>query len=172
MSIHSEAGFTLVEMMIVVLFLGIIAALVMPDFHEYPDFTKRSSLYTDLHILRTAIECYYLQHDGRFPGNLNAATNWTLFIDQLTKASDRIGNPGIRYGPYLRDEIPRNPYNKLNTGKVGNFPAGPDGTTGWYYNPFTGEIRPNHDGAPWGPLEEIATMSVEKDAGDMKAQSL
>jgi prepilin-type N-terminal cleavage/methylation domain-containing protein len=161
---HSIKGFTLVELLIVVFTLGILVTMAIPEFKGYSTKTRKSSLHSNLNILRTSIECYFLQHDGFYPGNLLAVKDWDTFVKQMTEPTNRIGDVGTRYGPYIKNDIPRNPYNNLNTGKTGAFGGGPDGTTGWWYNPDTGEIRPNHTGAPWGVQQEITQQDIIKPA--------
>ena len=55
--------------------------------------------------------------------------------------------PSHPYGPYLRDGLPVNPANGLGSVRVlatdQRMPAGPDGTTGWVYDPASGALRAN-----------------------------
>ncbi len=139
-------GFTLVELLIVVIILGVLAAIVIPQFRSSADETKESTLLSNLHPLRAAIELYFLQHDSTYPGTLNGNSTWDNFVTQMTTQTDEDGSPGTRYGPYLRRSIPRNPINNLNTGIVGSIPGAPDDTSGWYYDPVTGELRANSSG--------------------------
>ena len=63
----SEAGFTLVELLIVVIILGILAAIVVPQFGSSTDDAKSASLDTSLTHVRGAVDLYYQQH-GDYPG--------------------------------------------------------------------------------------------------------
>ncbi len=142
----SRAGFTLVELMIVILILGILAMVALPAFESSSTDSKGAALAGDLAVMRKAIELYYVQHDATYPGWISSSSSWANFEAHMTTSTDKLGNPGTKYGPYLRTGIPRNPFNNLNDGKVGTIPAVADGTTGWYYDPNTGEIRANHGG--------------------------
>ena len=52
-----------------------------------------------------------------------------------------------KYGPYIRAPFPENKVSNLSTGKnVSSMPAAADGSTGWIYNPTTGELRVNTTG--------------------------
>ena len=50
---NRNKGFTLVEILIVVIILGILAAIVVPKFTEASDDAKLSALTTDLKIVRS-----------------------------------------------------------------------------------------------------------------------
>ena len=141
-----RSGFTLVELLIVVIILGILAAVVVPQFNSSSQSAKDAALEADLRIMRVAIERYATQHGDEFPGTIGGATNWANFVTHMTTQTDENGDPGTRYGPYLRTGIPKNPYNGLNTGTVGLIPVGPSNVTGWYYDPNDGDFRANAPG--------------------------
>jgi len=140
-------GFTLVELLIVIIILGVLAAIVIPQFRSSADETKEAALLSDLQPLRAAIELFFIQHDSTYPGTINGNSSWGNFVVHMTTQTDENGDPGTRFGPYLRRNIPRNPLNNLNTGIVGPIPQAPDDSSGWYYNPTSGELRTNSPGA-------------------------
>lgn len=139
----ARRGFTLVEVLIVVVILGILAATVLPQFTSATEDAKASALKENLQQIRTQIDLYRFQHNGALPGP--SATNVS---DQLTKASKAdgttaaVGTAGYPFGPYLLGQFPANPFNGLNTISVGTTQL-KDGTTGWWFNSTTGEIRAN-----------------------------
>lgn len=134
---RSQAAFTLIEVLIVVLVIGILAAIVVPQFTEAGTDAKLSTLKTNLQTIRGQLHLYKLQHDDTFP------TSAATFADQMTRASRSdgstadLGTSGFNLGPYLQ-EIPRNPYSGGNI--IG---SGGIGTSDWYYNPATGDFRAN-----------------------------
>ncbi len=148
-----RAGFTLVELLIVVIILGILAAVVIPQFGSASSEAKESALMSDLATLRNAIDLYRLQHNEVYPGNLDGETSWDDFVAQLTAGTDVAGDAGSDFGPYIRTGIPRNPINSLATGVEGAIPDDPDDTSGWLYDASTGEIRANSSGT--GPTTGI-----------------
>jgi len=139
-------GFTLVELLIVVIILGILAAVVVPQFESSTQESREAVLSGNLTILRTAIEFYHFEHDGQYPDG-----NEAQVVAQLTENTDKSGDPGTGFGPYLRTGIPRNPLNNSNKVKMKKLPSSPNDSSGWYYDDSTGEIRANSTGiAPSG----------------------
>ena len=126
-----RSGFTLVEILIVVVILGILAAIVIPQFTEASTEAKLSSLCTDLQTMRSQIELYKIQHNDNPP-------TFAAFTAQMTAQTDITGAPGTDYGPYIQ-KIPTNQFNNLatldNTGTIG------DNIGGWEYNQTTGQIN-------------------------------
>jgi len=61
---NKRAAFTLVEVMIVVVILGILAATVLPQFISTNDDAKESVLVQDLQTLRSQIQLFKFQHNG------------------------------------------------------------------------------------------------------------
>ena len=144
-----RSGFTLVEILIVVVILGVLAAMVVPQFSNAAEAARDNTLREDLRYMRTQVLVYTAQHDGTPPGypggDTSAAAMEAAFVDQLTSPTDQAGNVGaessdvFKLGPYLRG-MPENPVNALRTVRVigpGAFPATADGTHGWIYQPST-----------------------------------
>ena len=128
-----RSAFTLVELLIVVVILGILAAVVVPQFSDASSEAQLSSLQTNLQTIRGQLELYKLQHSGSFP-------TLASFTAQMTAGTKADGTVGTAFGPYLQS-IPNNPFNNLNDLK-----AAQDGSTGWYYVEGTGVFAAN-DGA-------------------------
>ena len=140
----AKSGFTLVEILIVVVILGILAAIVIPQFTEASTEAKTSSLCTDLQTVRSQIELYKIQHNDELPG-AGAAT----FEQAMTGQTDVAGAVGTDYGPYLQ-KIPTNQFNdSLLVEKGTGIPAGST-TNGWYFNTSTGAFNANDpDSSHW-----------------------
>jgi general secretion pathway protein G len=102
-------AFTLIEILIVVIILGILAAIVIPQFTEASDDAKVSAVKSDLQTVRSQIELYNFQHDAPLDETDDIVT-------QLTSKTDADGtvNAAGEFGPYLQ-QFPTNPYQSSNT---------------------------------------------------------
>jgi len=118
----ANKGFTLVEILIVVIILGILAAIVIPQFTSASDDARKNSLTSQTQTLRSQVELYKLQHtsDGSelFVGT-TAADQW----EELLKKTDADGtvNAAGMFGPYLQTL----PVNGLNSNKLVDAQTGP-----------------------------------------------
>jgi general secretion pathway protein G len=137
---QAKRGFTLVEILIVVVILGILAAIVIPQFTQASTEAKQNSLCSDLQTLRSQIELYKVQHNDTAPA-------LATFTAQMMYTSDAAGNVNgtskartgvFQFGPYL-ERVPENPFN--NSATIGAAGTVDSTTVGWGYDPATGEIR-------------------------------
>ncbi|MCU7947719.1 MAG: prepilin-type N-terminal cleavage/methylation domain-containing protein, partial [Candidatus Thiodiazotropha sp. (ex Cardiolucina cf. quadrata)] len=55
----AQQGFTLVELLIVVIILALLAAIIVPQFASSTEDAKISSLDTSLAVVRTALDLYH-----------------------------------------------------------------------------------------------------------------
>ncbi len=126
-----QSGFTLVEILIVVVILGILAAIVIPQFTSASESAKSSSLVSQLQTIRSQLELYQVQHNGDYPA---LATFWTQMTTKtgVDGAAAVAGSPS--YGPYLQQESV-NPFEQSFTVAA----AAADGV-GWQYDEDTGAI--------------------------------
>jgi general secretion pathway protein G len=102
-----KRGFTLVEILIVVIILGILAAIVIPQFTNASTEARENSVRSQLQTLRSQIELYKLQHNDDLP---DLVTNWNQ-LTTVTEADGTAPEAGDQsFGPYMQSA----PVNSLN----------------------------------------------------------
>lgn len=160
--INRPRGFTLVELLIVVIILAILAAIVVPQLGATTDDANQAAYDTNLSNMRSLVELYRQQH-GAYPGNVDSSGGACIngvadggvpgpiaFLTQLTRFTDSAGkactgfDPNqFRYGPYLKEGVPNNPLGTnatvtvVSTGVLGLTTGG---TGGWRFDSITGEL--------------------------------
>jgi general secretion pathway protein G len=135
----ARKGFTLVEILIVVIILGILAAIVIPQFTNASTSARQSNLASQDQTIKSQISLYSLQHNDIPPALANLFTDLTSVSDANGNLSGASGfNSAASFGPYLQ-AIPTNPLtNSTTVVALGTATAA---TTGWYYNAATGEFH-------------------------------
>jgi general secretion pathway protein G len=157
---RNKQGFTLIEILIVVIILGILAMVLVPQIGASTDEARINTLRNNLTAMRSAIEIYYAQHDGIYPADIvptNAPADVTsleeAFVAQMTRYTDFAGNIAnvrdttYKLGPYIKgNNLPMNPFNELSTVTVDNtesnitIRASGGANTGWKFYSKTGVL--------------------------------
>jgi len=98
-----QSGFTLIEIMVVVVILGILAAIVAPNVINRIDDASINRAKQDIRGIESALKLYYMDN-SRYPTT-----------DQgLEALTTQPNDPSLRNwrGPYL-DKLPRDPWNNM-----------------------------------------------------------
>jgi len=161
----NSKGFTLVELLIVVIILAILAAIIVPQFSAATDDADQAAYNTNIANIRAAVDLYKQQH-GEYPGAVTstgvgcpgtsankpgAADDEAAFLAQLQYYTNSAGvactgtDTTFKYGPYLKDEMPVNPLGDPGIATVDVIALGildltSGGSGGWKFDTITGEF--------------------------------
>ena len=111
----ARKGFTLVEILIVVIILGILAAIVIPQFADASGDAREASAKSLLQTVRSQVELYRMQHSDNYPtddGEPDGAWDWTKLTGVTNAAGGTPGTGEKKYGPYLQ-QTPTNPFTNV-----------------------------------------------------------
>ncbi len=124
--ISRQSGFTLIEIMVVVVILGILAAIVVPKIMDRPDAARITKAKQDIRTLENALNLYKLDN-----------YNYPSTDEGLEALTQKPANSATwKEGGYI-DRLPQDPWGKpyqyLNPGVHGNidiYTLGADGAPG------------------------------------------
>lgn len=112
-----RAGFTLVEIMIVVAIIALLAAIAVPGFLRARKRSQASKILNDLRLIDAAVDQYAIEN-ARSSGSQVEVADWTRYLKADTNlyatGNDLFGNP---YDVQVVDSIPKVPtasYNNLS----------------------------------------------------------
>jgi general secretion pathway protein G len=110
-----QQGFTLIELMVVLLIIGVLAALIVPNVLDRADDARVTAAKTDVHNLMQALKLYKLDNQ-RYPTTeqglqalLTKPTtapvppNWKSYLDLLP--NDPWGKPYVYLNPGVKGEV-------------------------------------------------------------------
>jgi len=122
-----NAGFTLIEMMVVMVIIGLLMALVGPRFIRQAEVAKVKAARAQIELLGTALDTFRLDV-GRYP----TSQEGLAALRQRPFGTDRWD------GPYLKKDVPKDPWDRpyyyRSPGESGRpydlYSLGADGTPG------------------------------------------
>jgi prepilin-type N-terminal cleavage/methylation domain-containing protein len=132
MKYKGNAGFTLIELVIIIVVLGILAAVAIPKYQDISADAKAASCRGALGGLRSGVTIWYANQAVK-----TGTASWPAVVDLNT------------IGTVMEQEIPKNPYcdqanypdSVISTANAKGTLVGTD--CGWAYNTSTGEIWAN-----------------------------
>ena len=111
----AQAGFTLIELMVVLVIIGVLAALIVPNVLDRADDARATAAKTDVNNLMQALKLYKLDNQ-RFPSSEQGLQslvskpstapvppNWKPYVEKLP--NDPWGRPYQYLNPGVRGEI-------------------------------------------------------------------
>jgi prepilin-type N-terminal cleavage/methylation domain-containing protein len=108
-SSRKSAGFTLVEIMIVVAIIALLAAIAVPGFLRARKRSQASRIINDLRLIDSAVDQYAMETSKK-TGDPVAVADWTNYLKKNTNlyltGKDILGND---YGPQTVDSLPAVP---------------------------------------------------------------
>jgi len=137
--VRQARAFTLVEILIVVLILGILATIIIGLFQNGTKDAAAVSLRDNLRNMRSQLELYVAQH-GRYPALATFEQEMTQYTDSDSGVSP-IRTATHVYGPYIIN-MPTLPVG-VNKGKSGVTTLTYTAGFGWGYEPTSGMFKAN-----------------------------
>lgn len=130
-AVSADSGFTLVELVIIIIVLGILAVVAIPKYRDISKEARESSCRASLGALRSAISIWY-------------ANEAVMMVTPGWPPLDSLNAPGV----VMKQAIPPNPFaadsahvvrsgHGLSKGQIIG------GWGGWIYDDSTGEVWPN-----------------------------
>jgi MSHA pilin protein MshA len=131
LKLRNQRGFTLIELVIIIVVLGILAAVAIPKYQDLSGEAREASARSALGSLRSGVTIFYANQAVQ-----TGTATWPTVAELRTP------------GKVMAQAIPPNPYQTAApdsvvdaTGQARGTVIGAEG--GWAYNPATGEIWPN-----------------------------
>ncbi|MDM8515761.1 type II secretion system major pseudopilin GspG [Desulfobacterales bacterium HSG16] len=104
LNLTDDSGLTLIELMVVIVILGVLAGLIMPNIMKAPDEARQGAAVSDMHAIGSALKMYKL-HNGSYPTTEQG-------LEALVEAPASGGSTNKWKGPYL-ERFPKDPWDNM-----------------------------------------------------------
>jgi len=99
-----RGGFTLIEMLVVIVVIGALAALVAPNVFRHVSTAKEAAARSQIEMLGAALDAYRLDNDS-YPETAQG-------LEALRREPLSSPRPRNWHGPYLRKDVPVDPWGR------------------------------------------------------------
>ncbi len=121
------SAFTLVEILVVVVILGILAAIVVPQYSHATEDAKKQATIDQLVKLRQAVSVYFVQNNAQYPNVTAGSGTWG---ELLSKGFFKYAPSNLYVGGANA--------NVITLGTAAD--TAPTTSYGWIFNPATGDV--------------------------------
>jgi type II secretion system protein G len=91
--LHDKTGFTLIELMIVVVIIGILAAMAIPNFLAMEARAREAHVKSNMHTVQLALEDFAVQSNGFYPDDAASVTPMGMTLVDICPGGVYPNNP-------------------------------------------------------------------------------